>query len=465
MTWDGTRWVQPRQPVSPPQTRTTRDWLATGIMIVVSAAIILPLMMVAHADTRLLTLTPSSGVAGQIIVVRVSGVDASTRLQLEWDGDATGMPAAKTSGAGNGTTILRFVVPTTGLGRHTVTMVLVGAAGKSGARKSAVAAAGDVTALASAPFEVVDEPTTSSPSPAIPSSPPAVAPTDPPIAPSTVQATATPRLTAVPTSVATPTPIVTPHRATPAPTPVPATPVPTLRPTPVPTPTPPTFSGTRPAMPADAIWADSFDGSALNPARWGWDMAMVGTDDNMNRYAMFSADPRLLQVSNGTLKLKALRESDGSWKQSYISTRGKYTQQYGIFRASMKIPAGYALWPAFWMLDPTRYDEMDVIEAYPEPGRAGYTFCMINTSGRPCAGIALPADYSTAFHVYEMEWHPGVAIARLDGREVARHAIPEMRPQFMLLQMAVGVWFKNIGPDGSTPTNPALEVDWVGTWP
>ena len=31
----------------------------------------------------------------------------------------------------------------------------------------------------------------------------------------------------------------------------------------------------------------------------------------------------------------------------------------------MRIPAGHALWPAFWMLDPTRFDEMDVIEAYP----------------------------------------------------------------------------------------------------
>ena len=140
-------------------------------------------------------------------------------------------------------------------------------------------------------------------------------------------------------------------------------------------------------------------------------------------------------------------------------------QQYGIFRASMRIPAGHALWPAFWMLDPTRFDEMDVIEAYPEPGNPGYTFCMLNTAARPCAGMSLPADFASSFHVYEMEWRPGVAIARLDGIEVARHAIPEMRAQFLLLQMAVGVWFKNVAPDSTTPTNPALEVDWVATWP
>lgn len=218
-------------------------------------------------------------------------------------------------------------------------------------------------------------------------------------------------------------------------------------------------------MPAGAGWADEFDGSALDPTRWGWDMAMVGTDDNMNRYAMFSTDSRLLEVSAGTLKLRALREPDGSWLQSYISTRDRFSQQYGIFRASMKIPSGHALWPAFWMLDPTRYDEMDVIEAYPEPGNPTYTFCMHYQGGAPCHGMPLPADHATAFHVYEMEWRPGVAIARLDGVEVARHAIPEMRSQFLLLQMAVGVWFKDLAPDATTPGNPTLEVDWVGVWP
>ena len=40
-----------------------------------------------------------------------------------------------------------------------------------------------------------------------------------------------------------------------------------------------------------------------------------------------------------------------------------------------------------------------------------------------------------------------------------------MRPQFLLLQMGVGVWFKSVAPDDTTPTNPALEVDWVATWP
>jgi hypothetical protein len=437
MTWDGTRWLEERPP-SPAVRRTgLADWLATLIMVFALVAMTLPLVMV-RAAARELTLSPTSAPAGTVVAARMVGMGKNVHVQLQWDGSPAAMPSGTTTSAGAIT--LRFVVPAASEGRHSVSIVqtaLEDARGTGNGRKLAVS-----STLATSPFIVLSAAALAT------------------VSPSPSPSLTTPAPTPVP---ATPAP--TPVPATPAPTPVPATPAPTPVPA-TPAPPPPTvFTGSRPAMPGGAIWADSFDGSALNASKWGWDMAMVGTSDNMNRYAMFSTDPRLLEVSNGSLKLKGLRLADGSWLQSYISTRGKYTQQYGIFRASMRIPAGHALWPAFWMLDPTRYDEMDVIEAYPEPGNARYTFCMLNTAGRPCAGIALPADFSSSFHVYEMEWRPGVAIARLDGVEVARHAIPEMRPQFMLLQMAVGVWFRNYAPDGTTPTNPALEVDWVATWP
>lgn len=236
-----------------------------------------------------------------------------------------------------------------------------------------------------------------------------------------------------------------------------------------PPPPPPTDGNPQP--PAGAVKLYGFSGTTLD-TDWGWDMAMVGTSDNMNRFAMYRADPALLEVSNGTLKLKGRRNADGTWDQSYISTRGRYTRQYGIFRASMKLPAGHALWPSFWMLDVTSgaWHEVDVIEAYPEPVNPNWTLCIHTPSGAPCKGMALPADYATAFHVYETEWRASgtgdLFIARLDGAEVGRITVPlHVNPQILLLQMAIGVWFKNMGPDATTPTHPQLEVDWVGVWP
>jgi len=245
---------------------------------------------------------------------------------------------------------------------------------------------------------------------------------------------------------------------TPTPTPA-ATPVPTPTPAPTPTPVP------TPA-PAGKVWDFNGTGSieAVGP-EWGWDFAMVHTSDNMNRYAMFEADPTLVEVSNGTLKLKARHNANGTWDQVYISTRGKFTQQYGVFKARMKIPAGHALWPSFWTLDVTSgtWDENDVIEAYPEPSGPYYTVCFPGNAA--CKTFALPADYSTAFHTYELEWRSNVAIIRLDGVEKGRTTVPVMSSQMLLLTMAVGVWFEDRAPDATTPNNPVLEIDWVSVSP
>ena len=431
MFWDGTRWIDRRRPNRPAPAvarRGPHDWIATGLIFLMLIVLVVPSLS-AEARSTSLNVSPGTGSVGANVLATVAGLPQRAQVALYWDGSTTPIATGLTQSGGKAQ--LTFAIPVTAPGAYAIRAVATTVRTRSVSVPRPIAET-SFTVIASAG---------------------AVAP------PPSVGATPVPTVgqTAAPTPSPTPRPT-----ATPAPTPVP--PAPTPVPTPVPTPAPIT-SGGRPAMPAGAIWADSFDGGALNPARWGWDMAMVGTSDNMNRYAMFSTNPNLLEVSNGTLKLKALRQTDGTWLQSYISSRGRYSQQYGIFRASMRIPAGHALWPAFWMLDPTRFDEMDVIEAYPEPGNARYTFCMINTAGRPCAGLSLPADFASSFHVYEMEWRPGVAIARLDGIEVARHAIPEMRAQFLLLQMGVGVWFKGVAPDGTTPTNPALEVDWVATWP
>lgn len=452
MFWDGTQWIRPAK--ASPHTPTTDsvDWLATALMVLGLVAVIIPFLPV-YGSLGAMSLSPRQALPGTHVTVSMSNLPSRSSIRLAWDGETEGMPSGRASKDGSLTLV--FIVPDTPTGEHEVTALRLRSGGSIANRGSHLVFGSAV--LLSATFNVgppapTPVPDPASPSPALsqtPASSPATTPTpiDQLVVPSPTQAP-TPAPTPAPSPAPTPMPVV----ETPAPPPAPPAP-------------PPLGPSPGPAMPPGAAWADGFDGGALDASRWGWDLAMVGTSDNMNRYAMFSTDPRLLEVSGGTLKLRGLQLSDGSWIQSYISTRDRYMQQYGIFRASMKIPSGHALWPAFWMLDPSRYDEMDVIEAYPEPGNPTYTFCMHHVSGDACASAQLPADHATAFHVYEMEWRPGIAIARIDGLEVARHSIPEMRPQFLLLQMAVGVWFMDLAPDGSTPTNPTLEVDWVATWP
>jgi beta-glucanase (GH16 family) len=59
----------------------------------------------------------------------------------------------------------------------------------------------------------------------------------------------------------------------------------------------------------------------------------------------------------GHLAITARRENPSDFQCRYgtcqhtsgrILTSGRFTQRYGRFEASVKIPKGQGLWPAFW---------------------------------------------------------------------------------------------------------------------
>ena len=95
-------------------------------------------------------------------------------------------------------------------------------------------------------------------------------------------------------------------RSTPAPTPVPTTPTPAPA-TPAPPPPPP--SGHRPAMPAGAVWADSFGGSVLNAAKWRRESIFDSTTSTFAKWGQFSGDSRLYAVGDSMLTMQAVLSS------------------------------------------------------------------------------------------------------------------------------------------------------------
>ena len=112
--------------------------------------------------------------------------------------------------------------------------------------------------------------------------------------------------------------------------------------------------------------------------------------------------------------------------------------------------------------------KIDILEGYPEPSRPRHYDYFAHLGGQQWGnGVSTAADFDTAFHVYEMEWRPNVLIARLDGVEQGRINIsfPDTHKLFIIMNMAVGVWWNNTPPDGTTPDRPSMDVDWVGVWP
>ncbi|MCC3158560.1 carbohydrate-binding protein [Hymenobacter sp. 15J16-1T3B] len=88
------------------------------------------------------------------------------------------------------------------------------------------------------------------------------------------------------------------------------------------------------------------------------------------------------------------------------------TFKYGRIEASIKLPSGQGVWPAFWMLpDPGNWPstgEIDIIEAkHKNPtsvaGTIHYDDNGWHFTGREYAGTV---DLSTGFHTYAVEWSP-----------------------------------------------------------
>lgn len=434
--WDGARWVPLARPQTPTTPRRARDWIATLLMLIGVAVLIVPSNRI-DAVGPSMEASPGVVESGAVLRLSGSGFPARSAIQIAWDGSTALQPTVNTGG--NGAFKVRMVVDATSPGAHTIS-ALMSTASTSGRK----IADGPLQSVASVVITVVAT---------------TVLPT--PTATATVAPTASPTVAPTPP----PTPV-----ATPAPTPVPPTPAPTaVPPTPEPPPPPPT--GGRPAMPAGAVWADGFAGSALNSSKWRRESMFDGQTDTFAKWGQFSGDSRLYHVGDGLLTLKALRVSGqrAPYIAPIISSRDLFSHGYGIYRASMRYDRGHALWPGLWLLDGAGLgSELDIVEAYPEPAHPrNYTFFAHYGGQQWGHSLSTASDFDTAFHVYELEWRPNVLISRLDGVEKARINLtfPDNHKLYFILNLAVGVWFNNTAPDGSTPDNPSMQVDWIGAWP
>ena len=208
---------------------------------------------------------------------------------------------------------------------------------------------------------------------------------------------------------------------------------------------------------------DDFNGTSLDPSKWWretrWD------SDVMERWGQFSDDPSLYSVANGILTLTAKRTGPSSYILPIISTRGKFEQTHGIWRARLTWDRGHALWPAFWLHNPANtVDEIDIVEAFPEPTHPNYYTTTTHWVGGQQGANQTAPDGD--WHVYEVEWRGTTTTYRRDGVVVATITGPIADvPMFTILTLVVGVHFNGTAPDTTTPDAPRLMVDWVEVLP
>ncbi|MGB7280966.1 MAG: glycoside hydrolase family 16 protein, partial [Candidatus Acidiferrum sp.] len=195
------------------------------------------------------------------------------------------------------------------------------------------------------------------------------------------------------------------------------------------------------------------------------------------------------RIEKGNLVITARKESytgsDGvtrDYTSARLRTQGLFAQAYGRFEASIKIPEGQGMWPAFWMLgdDVTsvgwpKCGEIDIMENVgKEPGKIHGSLhgpSATNRTSDLTSIFSLPAgqNFADGFHLYAVEWEPKLVRFYVDSNLYATFHTSEWpaggtwvfnHPFFILLNLAVGGdWPGN--PDASTKFPERMLVDYV----
>ena len=258
------------------------------------------------------------------------------------------------------------------------------------------------------------------------------------------------------------------------------------------------------------LWADEFNGFALDPKNWGFQIGNGETSQNPgwgNRELEYYTNrPENVGVKDGNLVITARKESfkgdlasGGSdkiygWTSARIRTSGKFSRAYGKIEVRAKLPLGQGIWPAVWLLPDLEGNpygtwassgEIDLIETRGD--QAGKVWQTLHYGGQwpnnvnsgfvfnfPSAGTI--ADW----HIYTLEWRAGEIRWLIDGvvtstktawwsskanppskdADLNPWPAPFDQPFYALINLAVGGNFGG-DPDSSTPSTSQMLVDYI----
>jgi beta-glucanase (GH16 family) len=238
------------------------------------------------------------------------------------------------------------------------------------------------------------------------------------------------------------------------------------------------------------VWQDEFEGAAgqvPKPGTWSYDVGTGPSGDGWGNGQLEYDTARPDNVSldgAGHLAITARREAwqGSSYTSARILTKGRVAQTRGRIEASIQLPVGKGIWPAFWLLgadiDTVGWPacgEIDVMEAKGQDPLTVYgTLHGPGYSGGNAIGRSYTlqgeAGFDQAFHLFAVEWDEDQIVWEVDGdiyHAVRRSELPAGaawvfdRPFFVLLNLAVGGPNWGGAPDGTTQFPQTMLVDYV----
>jgi beta-glucanase (GH16 family) len=206
--------------------------------------------------------------------------------------------------------------------------------------------------------------------------------------------------------------------------------------------------------------------------------------------ANYSSSPDNIHLDGkGHLVIQAMPTANG-YTTGRLNTLGKVDMLFGRVEARMKLPAGYALWPGFFLVGTNlpavgwpQSGELDIAEMINDSSHFHVTLHAPRTGGvtpscpncmTPDANFELPAylptpiDLSQDFHVYWANWQYDAIQVGVDDMTLATYTPASLAgqaqwvfnsPMCAYLLFAVGSTITG-PPNASTPMPAQLLVDW-----
>ncbi|MDQ6813446.1 MAG: family 16 glycosylhydrolase [Bacteroidota bacterium] len=229
------------------------------------------------------------------------------------------------------------------------------------------------------------------------------------------------------------------------------------------------------ALPLSLVWSDEFSNAGSpDAAKWGYDIGTGGNGWGNNELEYYTARTNNALVSNGTLKITAVKENfnGSSYTSARLLSNNKFSFTYGKIEVRAKLPAGAGAWPAIWMLGSNfttspwpSCGEIDIMEQRgSQPEKIYSTLHYPGHSGANGDGNTTTVSNTTSeFHRYAAEWTSASIKFMVDDALFYTFnngsSLPFNKNFFIILNLAVGGNFG--GAVDPSFKSAAMEVDYV----
>ena len=237
------------------------------------------------------------------------------------------------------------------------------------------------------------------------------------------------------------------------------------------------------------VWEENFDQpeARLSDEDWVYEVHKAGWV-NREKQAYRDSEEYAF-VKNGELVIRPVKEVDDSGNVTYysgrVNTNSRHDFTYGRMEAKIKIPSGKGFLPAFWMMptETARYGswprcgEIDIMEVVSnDPTREYGSLHFGDPHTQRQGSVSNGSDYSKEYHVFAVEWEPGLIRWYVDGEafyetsdwftatggDEKPYPAPFDQPFHIILNVAVGGdWPGDPDPDQVFDENTCMYVDYV----